>query len=431
VPTRLWILVFAGAAPLWLAAPLLPGGGAAALALCGLWIGAWALARARLPHASDLDVERRGPHRAVLGDVIEATLRIRVRRPGTWRLEIRDEVPAGLRAGEGPPLISVPGGEWREVVLTTRAEARGRHELQAVHVRIEPAGGLSDRVLRVACPARVDVHPQVRALKTLELSAALAEGDEPQRRRGGEQAGTEFESLRPYVRGDPVRHIDWKATARRGEPIVRHHQIERGQHLAVILDVGRSMGSRIDGRSRLEYAVEASVILGRLCQRRRDTMSLTAFSNRVEAELPPIGGAEILPRALHALLELQPRPIESDYWNVFGRVLGRLTKRSLIVTFTDIGDADSSRGLIENLTRAARRHAVLCVVFEDPSWLRAATDDRLPLARRAGARFALSERRAAQEVIRSRGVDVLPAQPEDLGLSLVARHAALRSGAFA
>lgn len=431
MPTRLWILVFSGAAPLWLAAPLFPGGSAAALVLCCLWIGAWALARARVPRASEIDVERRWPNRATWGETIDGTLRIRVRRPGTWRLEIRDEVPHGLGAGEPPPPITAPGGEWCEVALRTRAEARGRYELQAVYVRIERAGGLSDRVRRVSCPARLEVHPQVRALKTLELSAALAEGEEPQRRRGGEQAGTEFESLRPYGRGDPIRHIDWKATARRGEPIVRHHQIERGQHLAIILDVGRTMGSEIDGRSRLEYAVEAAVILGRLCQRRRDTMSVTAFSNRIEAELPSTSGAEILPRTLHTLLELRPRAIESDYWNVFGRVLGRLTKRSLIVTFTDVGDADSSRGLIENLTRAARSHAVLCVVFEDPAWMRVATDDRLALARRAGARFALSERRAAQEVIRSRGVDVLPAQPEDLGLSLVARHAALRSGAFA
>ena len=56
--------------------------------------------------------------------------------------------------------------------------------------------------------------------------------------RGGD---TEFERLRPYSRGDEMRHVDWRASARRDDLVVRQYQAESNQNVVFALDLGRAM----------------------------------------------------------------------------------------------------------------------------------------------------------------------------------------------
>jgi uncharacterized protein (DUF58 family) len=112
-------------------------------------------------------------------------------------------------------------------------------------------------------------------------------------------------------------------------------------------------------------------------------------------------------------------------------VLGDLRKRSFIVVFTDVSDPDSSRGLVENVVRAARQHVVLCVAFDDPAWRRTVEDPTEAPERRAAAALALSQRRTALEFIRARGARALSVQPEELGLDLIRTYAELRNREFA
>ena len=56
----------------------------------------------------------------------------------------------------------------------------------------------------------------------------------------GPGRGTEFDSLRDYVRGDDIRAIDWRATARSRDVVVRTWRPERDRHVVLALDTGRS-----------------------------------------------------------------------------------------------------------------------------------------------------------------------------------------------
>src|SRR2546428_4106258 len=78
-------------------------------------------------------------------------------------------------------------------------------------------------------------------------------------RRLGE--GRLFESLREWVPGDDIRHIDWKATARRRKVITRQYEAERRQQVLLVIDTGRLMTADIAGTARLDYAVRAALEL--------------------------------------------------------------------------------------------------------------------------------------------------------------------------
>ena len=54
--------------------------------------------------------------------------------------------------------------------------------------------------------------------------------------------GTEFDSLREYVRGDDVRSIDWRASARSRDVVVRTWQPERDRRVVLVLDTGAHLG---------------------------------------------------------------------------------------------------------------------------------------------------------------------------------------------
>ena len=86
-------------------------------------------------------------------------------------------------------------------------------------------------VMAVADTAKV--YPNFRGADQYQLLAQIDQRDEVVRKpRPFKAAGTDFESLRPYIPGEDPRNIDWKATARRGTPISRNKQVEKGQQLA-------------------------------------------------------------------------------------------------------------------------------------------------------------------------------------------------------
>lgn len=109
--------------------------------------------------------------------------------------------------------------------------------------------------------------------------------------------------------------------------------------------------------------------------------------------------------------------------------MGRLTRRSLVIMMTDLLDAASSRGLLNNLKRAAARHLVLCVVLTEPRLKETAHGSPADVAGaylKAAACDLVRRRRRALEELRSRGILVLETEPARLSIQLVRRYLEIR-----
>jgi len=424
------IRLLALGAPLWLLALVFPGGWLAGssylvliIVLC--WRDAATIpassrftARRQLPARFALDVEQ--PVKLLIGNLSSRAV----------TAAVRDEVPEVFDTRTDlPPVIIPPGGE-AQLAYTVRPLKRGAHGFSAVVLRVQGERGLIQKQLALAVADTAKVYPDFRGADQYQLLAQIEQRDESVRKpRPFKAAGTDFESLRPYIPGEDPRNVDWKATARRGALISRNKHVEKGQQLAVLLDTGRLMAETIGRYSKLEHALNATVMLSYVVQKRGDALAVASFSNKIESFLPTVRGPALLPRVLESLYAVQVRPVESDYWQAVAQVMMLLNRRSLVILLTDVLDASASAGLINNLARAAEKHLVLCVVLSEPAIAEVARSIPATVAetyRKAAACDQLRRRRLALESMRSRGILVLETDPAHLSVHLVKRYLEIR-----
>ena len=105
--------------------------------------------------------------------------------------------------------------------------------------------------------------------------------------------GTEFDSLREYVRGDDVRSIDWRASARNRNVVVRTWQPERDRRVVLVLDTSRTSAGRVGDVPRLDSAMDAALLLAALAARAGDRIDFVAGDRRVRSRLRSAGARDV------------------------------------------------------------------------------------------------------------------------------------------
>jgi uncharacterized protein (DUF58 family) len=136
-----------------------------------------------------------------------------------------------------------------------------------------------------------------------------------------------------------------------------------------------------------------------------------------------------MPRVLESLSTVEVKQVESDYWQVVAQMMDRLKRRSLLIMMTDVLDAAGSAGLLVNLSRAASRHLVLCVVLTEPAIAEIAESEPQTIDEtylKAAAASLKIQRQLALEKMRSRGILTLEASPDALTVQLIRRYLEIR-----
>ncbi|MGH7436633.1 MAG: DUF58 domain-containing protein, partial [Polyangiaceae bacterium] len=166
-----------------------------------------------------------------VGRANQVTLRLRNRSKRRLRGIVADDLLLDSSADGNPaPFDLAPLGRTAVRYEVTPAR-RGARAFDGVTVRYASPLGLVARQERTRLPAKLDVLPDVHAARSLELLRRQGRQDArigSLRALGGE---TEFERLRPYQRGDTMRHVDWRASARRDDLTVRQYQTESNQNV--------------------------------------------------------------------------------------------------------------------------------------------------------------------------------------------------------
>jgi uncharacterized protein (DUF58 family) len=242
--------------------------------------------------------------------------------------------------------------------------------------------------------------------------------------------GTEFERLREYVPDDDFRRIAWKATARRRTPIVIEHETERSQNLILAVDAGRLMAAPVRGMQKLDYAINAALMLGYVAAQLGDRAGLLAFADRVDQFLPPARGHRQFQLLLSGLNRLRPQPVESNPGRALAFLAGRNAKRSLVVLFTDFVQEEAAAGLVANLALLSRHHLVLCVAIGDPDLAAMAAAEPSDLQRayeHVVARRLLDERRGLIERLGRHGSATLDVPADRLTAETVDRYLQIKA----
>src|SRR5665648_749526 len=249
-----------------------------------------------------LAVQRNVPPSVRLTEQTRSTLTVTNRSGRRLRALVRDawQPSAGATSNRHP--VDLPDGESRRLVTPLRPTRRGDRYADRVTVRSFGPMRLAARQVSLSVPGRLRVLPEFASRRHLPSRLARLrelDGRTAVQVRG---AGTEFDSLREYVIGDDVRSIDWRATARRSEVVVRTWRPERDRRVMIVLDTARaaSAGDRVD---------------------------LIAFDRRIRSQVAGANGPRLLPALADALAPVEPALVEADWPGIVGAVQRRLSRR--------------------------------------------------------------------------------------------------------
>ncbi|MGZ0711417.1 DUF58 domain-containing protein (plasmid) [Coraliomargarita sp. W4R53] len=427
VTGRLPLLVALGAVPVVL---LSFAGVDAWLASAGWIVLCTALAlldAATAPSPRDIAISRTIATRVRLGETVATDLTLHNTGGRTIHGLVRD----AWQPTAGAPMqrygVSIPPGESRTIAVPLLPRRRGELTSQFVVVR-------SDGPLRLA--GRQRRHDNVGAIRVLppftsrrHLPSRLArlrelDGNTSVQVRG---QGTEFDSLREYVRGDDVRSIDWRATARSSTTMLRTWRPERDRHVAILIDTGRTSAARVGDGVRLDAAMEAALLLAALATRAGDHVHLVMFDRVVRARVTRVDGSALLPALVDAMAPVEPQLIDTDWDAAFAAVRALTSRPSLVVVLTAQDATEAARGFLGSLPALARRAHVL---------VGAATDDALASESRPTAediyRRAAHERteadaaRVAASIARAGG-EAIAASPDALPPKIADRYLDLKA----
>lgn len=376
-----------------------------------------------------LRLSRSGDVRCRLGE--PATVDLLVSNPGRRpaRGVLRDAWPPS--AGAAPPrhALDLPAGRQRLLRTTLHPTRRGDRVPDQVTVRCLGPLGLAGRQGRHRVPWAVRVQPAFAS------RAFLPERLDRLRRLDGQLAtrirgqGTEFDSLRPYVDGDDVRSVDWRATARRAEVVVRTWRPERDRQLLIVLDTSRSAAGRVGDAPRLDASLDAALLLAALAVRAGDRVDVLAVDRAVRTAVDAVGRDQGLRRLADALAGLEPALLELDGGLLVRESLRRLRRRALVVLLTGLEAPPLQEGLLPSLGALTRRHTVLVASVGDPLVAELATGRGEPAAVYAAAAAAQwrQERTRSTALLRRAGVEVVDAPPAELAPALADTYLALKA----
>jgi uncharacterized protein (DUF58 family) len=357
---------------------------------------------------ADLRLAREPSAPVRLGELGETSLRIgnNGRRP--LRAIVRDAwVPS---AGATPRLqpVAVRPGERRTLGTALRPTRRGDRTAAQVTVRSFGPLGVAARQRRLSVPGALRVLPAFGSRRFLpEKLSRLRQIDGAVlvRQRG---QGSEFDSLRTYVIGDDVRAIDWRATARSRDVVVRTWRPERDRHIVLAIDTGRTSAARLGDEPRLDAALDACLLLGAVASRAGDRVALVAADVAVRGRLAATSGRDVLPKLVAALTPLEPALVETDPQLLAAEVLRQVPKRSLVVLFSAL-DTAADTGLLPAARALAARHELVVASVADPSVaaLAAARGDASDVYTAAAAELAAAARRAVSHQLLKLGATVV------------------------
>lgn len=306
------------------------------------------------------------PERLSNGDDNEVDIRVESAYPFATQITVVDELPFVFQRRDVAFALRLGARAGATVTYTLRPVQRGVYGFGHIRVFATTAIGLVQRRYTCGVPQDVKVYPayqQLRHYELLAISNRLQDMGIKRIRRAGHH--TEFEQIKEYVAGDEFRAINWKASARRHQFMVNVFQTERSQQVFCVIDKGRVMQRAFAGMTLLDYAVNASLVLSYVAIHRADLAGLITFNERMDTLVAPSRSPVQMERILESLYAVRTDFGETDYSALVTGVEKRVSKRSLLILFTNFTDGQSLDRQLAYLCQVARHHRLLVVYFEN------------------------------------------------------------------
>ncbi|MDQ7027475.1 MAG: DUF58 domain-containing protein, partial [Anaerolineae bacterium] len=176
--------------------------------------------------------------------------------------------------------------------------------------------------------------------------------------------GLSFASVRPYVPGDDVRSIDWKVTARTGEPYIKEFVEERELTLMLVVDGSASVLFGTQDRQKRDFAAELGSVLAYTANSNNDRAGMIIFSDRIEHYLPAQKNRNHILRLIRDLLTFETQGTGTDLSQALKTINRVLRPGAIVFILSDFLMPPETYQ--RDLLLTSKRHETVAVVLSDP-----------------------------------------------------------------
>lgn len=258
------------------------------LGLGAVGIGAWLLTRQfvflRTVSAmrSSLVVEQEVETDVAFPDeTIPVSLHVNLQEPSLIEARITSNLPVVARGAthDERTVRLAPGELSKSTVYAVESAISGQYEIDPPTVAVTDPFGLFHEQFPHGTPQQFVVEP--RSPRQIHVgeggsSSAMMYGAH----RGSEQGeGVDFATLRQYVIGDPANRIDWKATARLGEPYVHEYEVESDRETVLLFDHRGALAQGRRGERKVDYLRAVAIAVIKSAQKYSDPLGVYAVGN--------------------------------------------------------------------------------------------------------------------------------------------------------
>jgi uncharacterized protein (DUF58 family) len=380
------------------------------------------------PQGASANITAETPQLAAVGDTIDALVRIVFPARAPRALDIAIETNALLSAETARTHVDFlqPGSETRFKLQTTR---RGQGVLERVFVRWNGPLGLASRQHEAQIDAKIAITPDIAGVEreaSRLFSRTQVHGIKPLRDRG---EGSEFDALVEFQAGMDRRLVDWKQSARHLKLLNKEVRAERNHQIVLAFDTGRLMCEPVAGAPRIDWALNAGLMLAYVGLKLGDRVGLFAFDAHPHLASGFVSGARAFTHVKLLTAAIDYTTQETNFTLGLSALASKLQRRSMVIVFTDFADSISAELMIENIARLMRRHLVVFVAFRDEELeaMRATTPEvSSDVSRAVIAHQMLRERDVVLARLRRMGAQIVEAPAGRIGPALVQAYDILR-----
>ncbi|MEO6230396.1 MAG: DUF58 domain-containing protein [Ferruginibacter sp.] len=380
----------------------------------------------RAPLANRITAERfsNGDENKVTLDILN-TIRFEV------EMDIIDELPVQFQQRDFVIKQRFKAGERKSIQYSLRPTERGEYEFGNIILYIRSGLGLILRRHDIAAGVEIPVYPSFMQLRKYELlSKTTIQSEHGNKRMRKIGHSMEFEQIKEYVRGDDIRTINWKATARKTALMVNNFTDEKSQQVYCIIDKGRLMKMPFGELSLLDYAINSTLVLSNICLQKQDRVGLITFDNKLgsmlAADRKPIQQSNIL----QLLYNQETSFLESDYEMLYLQLRSRVKQRSLLILFTNFESLSGLKRQLNFLRSIARHHLLMVVFFENTELKQLSSQDATNLeevyVKTIAEKFAYEKRLIVKELLKYGILSILTA-PENLTVNAINKYLELKA----
>ncbi|MEM6642937.1 MAG: DUF58 domain-containing protein [Bacteroidota bacterium] len=376
-------------------------------------------------------LDRQLPERFSNGDQNEVLLSIQSQYSFYIKLNIYDEHPVQFQLRDQAIGLKLSAGSQQTIQYFLRPTERGKYYFGITNVIAETRISLIQRRFKCGEAQMVKVYPAFLNLDMYELSAisqTLKLSGQKRMKRIGQS--TEFDHIKDYNVGDDPRHLNWKASARRGNLMINHYVDEKSQPIYSLIDIGRPMKMPFEGMTLLDYSINATLVLSNVATKKGDRAGMVTFQHKPETFIPARKRNLQINYLLESLYNQETQFNEPDFATLYWFLMQKIKQRSLLLLFTNFESGYTLERQLPYLKLINRHHLLLLVFFRNTELdtvIDQPASSTLDIYNASIAKQIADEKANIQKILMQHGIMSLYTAPQNLNVDVINKYIEIKT----